>query len=91
MHQKIHNSLLAVLTPIAAEIIEEGIKEGSFSTNYPKESAEMLLIYSSIAFDDMNETAQSEMERKVAGFIYNMERLLGTKQGSLSEIISFIN
>lgn len=91
MHQKIQNSLLAVLTPIATEIIEEGIKEGSFSTNYPEEAAEMLLIYSSVVFDDMNEMAQAEWERKAAGFVFNMERLLGIKQGSLSEIINFIN
>lgn len=91
MHQKIQNSLLAVLTPIAADIIKEGISEGCFSTNYPEESAEMLLIYSSVVFDDMNEMAQAEWERKAAGFVYNMERLLGIKQGSLSEIINFIN
>ena len=91
MHQKMLNSLLAVLTPIAAEIIKDGIKEGSFSTNYPEETAEMLLIYSSIIFDDMNEMTESEREKKVAGFVFNMERLLGVKSGYLSEIISCIN
>ena len=91
MHQKIQNSLLAVLTPIAAEIIKDGIKEGSFSTDYPEETAEMLLIYSSVAFDDMNEVTKEERERKVTGFVYNMERLLGVKAGDLAEIISSIN
>ena len=91
MHQKIQKSLLAVLTPIAAEIIKEGMKEGSFSTNYPEESAEMLLIYSSVVFDDMNEITEAEWIRKAAGFVYNMERLLGIPQGSLSEIINYIN
>lgn len=91
MHQKIQNSLLAVLTPIAAEIIKDGIKEGSFSTDYPEETAEMLLIYSSVAFDDMNEVTKEERERKVTGFVYNMERLLGVKAGGLAEIISSIN
>ena len=91
MHQKILNSLLAVLTPIAAEIIEDGIKEGSFSTDYPEETAEMLLIYSSIVFDDMNEITNAEREKKVTGFVFNMERLLGVKSGGLSEIINHIN
>ena len=91
MHQKIQNSLLKVLTPIAAEIIEEGIKEGSCSTSYPEEAAEMLLIYSSIVFDDTNEMSQTEWERKAAGFVFNMERLLGIKQGSISDIIKYIN
>ncbi len=91
MHQKIQNSLLTVLTPVAAEIIREGMKEGSFSTDYPEEAAEMLLIYSSVVFDDMNEITEVEWERKAAGFVFNMERLLGIKQGSLSEIVNFIN
>jgi len=91
MHQKIQNSLLEVLTPIAAEIIKEGIKEGIVSTNYPEEAAEMLLIYSSVVFDDMNEITPIEWKRKAEGFVYNMERLLGIKQGSISDIIKYIN
>ena len=91
MHQKIQNSLLAVLTPIAAEIIKEGIKEGIVSTNYPEEAAEMLLIYSSVVFDDMNEMTPIEWKRKAEGFVFNMERLLGIKQGSISDIIKYIN
>ena len=88
MHQKMQNSLLAVLTPIAAGIIQDGIQEGIFSTNYPEETAEMLLIYSSVVFDDMNEITDAEREKKVAGFIYNMEKLLGVKSGGLAEIIN---
>ena len=91
MHQKIQNSLLAVLTPIASEIIKEGIKEGIVSTNYPEEAAEMLLIYSSVVFDDMNEMTPIEWKRKAEGFVFNMERLLGIKQGSISDIIKYIN
>ena len=91
MHQKIQNSLLAVLTPIAAEIIKEGIKEGIVSTNYPEEAAEMLLIYSSAVFDDMNEMTPIEWKRKAEGFVFNMERLLGIKQGSISDITKYIN
>ena len=91
MHQKIMNSLLAALTPIAASIIKDGIKEGSFSTDYPEEAAEMLLIYSSIVFDDLNEMTNAEQAKKVAGFVFNMERLLGVKSGGLTEIIGCIN
>lgn len=91
MHQKMMNSLLAELTPIAAGIIRDGIKEGSFSTDYPDEAAEMLLVYSSVVFDDMNEITEAEREKKVAGFVFNMEKLLGVKSGGLAEIISHIN
>ena len=91
MHQKMMNSLLAELTPIAAGIIRDGIKEGSFSTDYPNEAAEMLLVYSSVVFDDMNEITEAEREKKVAGFVFNMEKLLGVKSGGLTEIINCIN
>lgn len=91
MHQKMQDSLLAVLTPMAAEIVREGISEGCFSTNYPEESAEMLLLYGSVVFDGMNELTQTERERKADGFAFNAERLLGIKQGSLSQIVEFIN
>lgn len=91
MHQKIQNSLLAVLTPIAAKIIEEGIKEGSFSTEYPEEAAEMLFIYGNVVFDDMNEITEAERARKAAGFVFHMERLLGMEKGSLSEIVNCIH
>ena len=91
MHQKIQSALLAVLTPIATEIIKDGIEEGYFSTNYPEEAAEMLLVYSSVVFDGMNEVSEAELAKKAAGFVFNMERLLGMKQGSLSEVIHFIN
>ena len=90
MHQKMMNSLLAELVPIAAGIIKDGIREGSFSTDYPEETAEMLLTYSSIVFDDMNEMTDAERAKKTAGFVFNMERLLGVKPGGLSEIISYI-
>lgn len=91
MHQKIMNLLLAELVPIAAQIIQDGVEEGSFSTAYPAETAEMLLIYSSVAFDDMNERTAEEQARKTAGFVSNMERLLGVRSGELAEIINHIN
>ena len=91
MHQKIQSALLTALTPIATEIFQDGINEGSFSTNYPEEVAEMLLVYSSVVFDDMNDVSEAELAKKTAGFVFNMERLLGMKQGDLAELISLIN
>ena len=91
MHQKIQGSLLSAVTPMAAEIIREGIREGCFSTDYPEEAAEMLLIYSSIVFDGMNEIPQAQQAKKTAGFVFNMERLLGIHQGALADVIPYIH
>ena len=90
MHQKIHSSTLAALMPIAEEVIRCGIAEGYFNTDYPDESAEMLMIYSSTAFDDLNELTDEERVKKAAGFVYNMERLFGMPNGSLSDMVKYI-
>lgn len=90
MHQKIQSSLLSRIHPLAVEILQEGIEEGCCFTDYPKEAAEMLLIYSSVVFDDMNELSETEREIKVKGFVFNMERLLGMETGSLLEIAEYI-
>lgn len=91
MHQKILNAMLTTLTPIAAGIIRDGIREGSFATDCPEEAAEMLMVYSSVVFDGMNEMSQEETAKKAAAFVYNMERLLGMKQGGLLEVMVLIN
>lgn len=90
MHQKILGSMLAALTPLAAGIIRDGIREGCFATDYPEEAAETLMVYSTVVFDGMNELPEAEMAKKAAGFVYNMERLLGMKQGSLLEVMALI-
>ncbi len=90
MHQKIQASLLSEIHPLAVGILNEGIEEGCFSTSYPEEAAEMLLVYSSVIFDDMNELSETEREKKAKGFVFNMERLLGMETGSLSGITEYI-
>ena len=90
MHQKIQDAFLAAVTPIAARIIRDGIADGDFSTAYPEEAAQMLLVYSSLFFDDMNEMTESQRNQKAAGFVFNMERLLGMAEGSLSPVVGCI-
>lgn len=51
MHQKMQDGLLAGITPLFAGLIEEGVAQGICQTDYPAEAAEMLLLYSYIAFD----------------------------------------
>lgn len=85
MHQKIEKVILADITPILTDLIIEGIEEGIFETEYPYEVAEMLLSYSLSAFSKSDEIeSEEEMIRKMTGFVYNMERLLGTSKGTLN-------
>lgn len=89
MHQKMQERLLTGINPILTELMAEGIEEGIFHTQYPESVVEMTMLYANTAFDELNmaELTPEQREKKIAGFIYNMERLMGTKEGSLQEAI----
>lgn len=85
MHQKMQEELLKGVVPLIFGLIEEGIAQGICQTDYPAEAAEMLLLYSNTAFDSLAEGSRDE--RKIAGFIYNIERVLGMPKGSMLAVI----
>ena len=89
MHQKMQKHLLAGINPLLTELLEEGIALGICHTAYPKEVVEMIMLYANTAFDDLDmaEMSQEEREQKMAGFIYNVERLMGMEEQSLQETI----
>lgn len=87
MHQKMQERLLAGVNPIITSLIEEGIAQGICQTDYPAEVAEMTLLYSNTAFDDLAGYSGEERQRKIVAFIYNLERLLGMERDSLREAI----
>lgn len=83
MHQKMRERLLTGVNPLITGLIEEGIEQGICHTDYPAEVVEMTMLYSNMAFDALSEYSEGERQRKIAAFIYNLERLLGMEQGSL--------
>ena len=89
MHQKMQATLLAGILPILTELIEEGNQQGVFHTRYPESVVEMTILYANTAFDELNAAGLNpeQRERKIAGFIYNLERLMGMEEGSLQEAI----
>lgn len=87
MHQKMQEHLLDRITPIVSGLIEEGVAQGICRTDYPADVAEMTLLYSNTVFDELAEYSEEEQKRKIAAFIYNLERLLGMEQGSMRETI----
>ena len=92
MHQKMQTTLLAGINPILTELVKEGIQQGICRTRYPESVVEMTILYANTAFDELNVAGLSEeqRDRKIAGFIYNMERLMGMPEGSLQETIMAI-
>ncbi len=89
MHQKMQTTLLAGINPILTELVKEGIEQGICDTQYPESVVEMTILYANTAFDTLNIAGLSaeQRERKIDGFIYNMERLMGMEKGSLQEAI----
>ena len=89
MHQKMQTILLAGINPILTELVKEGIGQGICHTRYPESVVEMTILYANVAFDELNVAGlrPEQREKKIAGFIYNMERLMGMAEGSLQEAI----
>lgn len=89
MHQKMQTTLLAGINPILTELVEEGIEQEICHTQYPESVVEMTMLYANTAFDELNieGISQEQKKQKIAGFIYNVERLMGMKEGSLQEAI----
>lgn len=85
MHQKMQEKLLSRVNPLITQILKDGIAQGIWHSKYPKEAVEMMMIYSNTAFDDLAEHSPEERKKKIAGFIYNTERILGMKEGALVE------
>lgn len=87
MHQKMQEELLSGIVPIITKLVEEGIMQGIFHTDYPKEAVEMAMLYSNTAFDDLADYLPELQQQKINGFIYNVEHLLGAKKGVLQDAI----
>ncbi|MGG4553849.1 TetR/AcrR family transcriptional regulator [Paenibacillus humicus] len=88
MHQKIQKVIIHGVPPILTEIIREGIEQGMFSTPYPYECMEMVVIYANTVFDgDMVALTDEERLSRVQAFVCNIERLLGAESGSLKDVL----
>lgn len=85
MHQKMQKSLVEGVLPIITDLVNEGNKEGIFDVKYPKETTEMLILYSTIAFDDDYDESPESSKKRIIAFLINTERLLGAKEGSLKK------
>ena len=89
MHRKANDRLIEGIVPILTGLVEEGISDGIFSTDYPRQAVAMIIVYVHTAFDDppvADMTPEQAME-DMAGLIYNVERLLGASPGSMAQAL----
>ena len=75
------------MNPLLTALIEEGTDQGICQTEYPAEVVEMTLLYANTVFDDLIVHDEEVRQRKIAAFIYNLERLLNMEQGSMMEAV----
>lgn len=87
MHQKMEKSLLSGINPIITDLIKEGMEQSICQTDYPEEAAEMTFLYANTIFDGLMEHSEEERQRKIAAFIYNLERLLNMERDSMKSAI----
>jgi AcrR family transcriptional regulator len=87
MHQKSITQYVLRLSPCLGKVVKEGIEAGIFSTPFPNESAEILLIAGLVLFDDdYFKWTKEEAAAKTSAFLTVMERTVGAKTGSFSEL-----
>jgi len=85
MHQKSLTQYVIHLGPCLGQVVKEGIEAGIFSTPFPNESSEILLIAGLVLFDDdYFQWTKEEEAAKTAAFLTAMERTVGAKAGSFS-------
>lgn len=83
LHQKLEERLLGRVNILITKIVEDGIKQGIMHTDYPAEAVDMIMTYSYITFDSTKQYIEEEEQRKIEGFVYHTERVLGMEVGAL--------
>lgn len=87
MHQKSQEQLLEGVVPILKGLLDEGIRQGIFHTEYGREALEMILLYSGTRLNELEMQGTKGEEERIQGFIYHTEKLLGTEKGVLQQVI----
>ena len=77
-------AMIEHLTPVLAEVITQGVAEGTFTTERPRDAIEVLLSASGILLDqDIMKPSPAELARRRESLIWACETLLGAEPGSL--------
>ncbi|MCM3027061.1 TetR/AcrR family transcriptional regulator [Bacillus safensis] len=88
MHQKSLIKSIKELSPVLADVIQQGVVEGTFKTKYPQETVEFLLASAQVIFDEglFQWTAEESIQRALA-FIDILESSLHAEKGSFSFLL----
>ena len=85
-------SMLHRMVPILEVPVLEGIEQGIFHVEYPKECIESILLLGHMMFDcNIFDWGIDEYQKKVQAFLRNTEKILGTQEGELKELLQMFN
>jgi len=75
------------LAPVLARIVEQGVAEEVFSTNYPLENAEIILSAVHTLFDNPTiHWTPAETSQRITALILASERIIGAEEGSFLQL-----
>jgi len=85
LHQKFAIRAIKDIAPIFANVVNQGIEEGVYTTKYPLETMEVIIAANQIIFNGtIMHMSAKEQETRGAAFIHIMEVSLGAAKDSLS-------
>lgn len=85
LHQKYISHIIQELKPVLAEIIRQGIAEGTIHFDYPEALAEIVLIVLAVKMDNsLTESPRDEIRDTIAGLVTLLEKGTGNPPGSLN-------
>lgn len=92
MHQKSIVETIQAVAPIMGEVIEQGVREGIYGVEYPRETVEFLLAANQFMFDEgIIKWQPEELVVRAAAFVQMVERTLGASSGSFDFLLANIN
>ncbi|MBQ5334153.1 MAG: TetR/AcrR family transcriptional regulator [Oscillospiraceae bacterium] len=88
-HMKMMMTAVKTISPILTKLLEEGVKDGSFHTDYPEESAEMIVAMLTFLLDKSFFPSDNEgVFRKLKLYAGVLETCLQTEKGSFDFLFS---
>ena len=87
LHELYMRAMLRRMTEVMMDAVDEGIADGTFCTEYPKECVETFLLLGHLMFDCNTFGWESdELPVKMSAFFVNIERMFGIRGGELQKL-----
>lgn len=91
-HEKTEKMILNKVSPLLTEVLYEGINKKIFDNKYPKETARLILVaVNGFLDDEILFLSKEDFSIRLESLIYNIEKILSAKEGSLSYLKTLFN